>query len=65
MENPPTNTYFGQNENGDAAGRVVGSYYVYLPDGRMMTVEYSVNGDSGFVPRISYQNQANNRPQQG
>lgn len=59
MENPPTNTYFGQNENGDQVGRVAGTYYVWLPDGRLMTVEYFVDGKSGFVPRISYQPNAN------
>ncbi|KAJ8927320.1 hypothetical protein NQ314_020234 [Rhamnusium bicolor] len=57
VENPPTNTFFGKNEAGDAAGRVSGSYYVYLPDGRLMTIDYSVDGDSGFVPRISFSNQ--------
>ncbi|XP_044760083.1 pro-resilin-like [Coccinella septempunctata] len=55
VENPPTGTFFGQNENGDAAGRVTGSYFVQLPDGRLMNVEYFVDGDSGFVPKISYQ----------
>ncbi|KAJ8959078.1 hypothetical protein NQ318_022335 [Aromia moschata] len=57
VENPPTNTFFGKNEAGDAAGRVTGSYYVYLPDGRLMTVDYSVDGNSGFIPRISFSNQ--------
>ncbi|XP_018561136.1 uncharacterized protein LOC108903441 [Anoplophora glabripennis] len=58
VDNPPTNTFFGKNEAGDAAGRVSGSYYVYLPDGRLMTVDYVVNGDSGFVPKIVLSNQA-------
>ncbi|XP_049826527.1 uncharacterized protein LOC109601561 [Aethina tumida] len=58
VDNPPTNTFFGQNEAGDQAGRVAGQYYVYLPDGRLMTVEYTVDGESGFVPRITFQNQA-------
>ncbi|CAH0564908.1 unnamed protein product [Brassicogethes aeneus] len=58
VDNAPTNTYFGQNEAADPAGRVVGQYYVYLPDGRLMTVDYTVDGESGFVPRISFQNQA-------
>ncbi|RZB40047.1 Chitin bind 4 domain containing protein [Asbolus verrucosus] len=62
VENPPTNTFFGQNEAGDQTGRVTGSYYVYLPDGRLMTVEY-VSDQNGYVPRISYQQSA--RPAQG
>ncbi|XP_045476847.1 uncharacterized protein LOC123682326 [Harmonia axyridis] len=64
VDNPPTGTFFGQDENGDAAGRVTGSYFVQLPDGRLMTVEYFVDGDSGFVPKITYQtgNQLTGRP---
>ncbi|KAJ3644642.1 hypothetical protein Zmor_022357 [Zophobas morio] len=62
VENPPTNTFFGQNEVGDVTGRVTGSYYVYLPDGRLMTVEY-ISDQNGYVPRISYQQNA--RPFQG
>ncbi|KYB25990.1 Pro-resilin-like Protein [Tribolium castaneum] len=62
VENPPTNTYFGQNEVGDITGRVTGSYYVYLPDGRLMTVEY-VSDQNGYVPRISFTQ--NGHPVQG
>lgn len=57
MEYSPTNTFYGKQEAGDAVGRVTGSYYVYLPDRRLMTVEYLVDGDSGFVPKISFSNQ--------
>lgn len=59
VENPPTNTFFGKNENGDTAGKVTGSYYVWLPDGRLMTVDYIADG-GGFVPKISFQ--ANSNP---
>ncbi|KAK3910919.1 Pro-resilin [Frankliniella fusca] len=45
---------YGQNEVGNEAGRVEGKYYVLLADGRTMTVEYYVDGDSGFVPKISF-----------
>ncbi|XP_066948552.1 cuticle protein 7-like [Macrobrachium rosenbergii] len=31
-----------------------GSYYVRLPDGRLQTVKYYVNGDSGFVADVTY-----------
>ncbi|KAF5277170.1 hypothetical protein FQR65_LT03876 [Abscondita terminalis] len=55
VDHPPTNTYFGQNENGEPTGRVFGSYYVLLPDGRLLTVEYYVDGESGYVPKLTYQ----------
>lgn len=57
MEHPPTDTFYGKQEAGDAAGRVTGSYYVYLPDRRLMTVDYLVDGDSGFVPTITFSKQ--------
>lgn len=63
VEDQPTNNYYGQNENGDQQGIVTGTYYVLLPDGRLQTVEYRVDGDTGFVPRISYQ--ANASPFKG
>ncbi|CAH0585844.1 unnamed protein product [Chrysodeixis includens] len=50
--------YFGANESGDAQGKVVGGYKVLLPDGRLMTVEYTVEGESGFVPKISFEDNA-------
>lgn len=49
----------GANEVGDAQGKVLGGYKVLLPDGRLMTVEYTVEGDSGFVPKISFESNAN------
>lgn len=46
--------YYGQQETAQA-GRVEGSYYVWLPDQRLMRVDYYVDGDSGFVPTITYE----------
>ncbi|EDW78289.2 uncharacterized protein Dwil_GK16351 [Drosophila willistoni] len=46
--------FFNKNEGGDAAGKVSGQYSVWLPDGRLMTVEYTVDGETGFVPKISF-----------
>ena len=43
----------GHNEarNGDDTK---GSYFVVLPDGRKQTVNYYVNGYSGYVADVSY-----------
>ncbi|GAA1961802.1 chitin-binding domain-containing protein [Kitasatospora viridis] len=41
--------------SGNESGPVEGSYYVLLPDNRLMTVSYYVDGESGFVPQISFQ----------
>ncbi|KAK3870323.1 hypothetical protein Pcinc_024438 [Petrolisthes cinctipes] len=35
-----------------------GGYYVLLPDGRLMKVNYYVDGDSGFVHDISFEGSA-------
>ncbi|XP_045498386.1 cuticle protein 10.9-like [Colias croceus] len=58
VEDPEKELYFGANESGDAQGKVIGGYRVLLPDGRLMVVEYTVEGDSGFVPKISFQDNA-------
>ncbi|KAL1451845.1 hypothetical protein WDU94_006181 [Cyamophila willieti] len=54
VEDQPNTLYFGANESGNEAGRVEGKYYVLLPDGRVMTVNYYVDGESGFVPTITF-----------
>ncbi|KAJ0176746.1 hypothetical protein K1T71_007925 [Dendrolimus kikuchii] len=59
VEDPEKALYFGANEVGDAQGKVLGGYRVLLPDGRLMTVEYTVEGESGFVPKISFEDNAN------
>ncbi|KAL7631057.1 UNVERIFIED_CONTAM: hypothetical protein RMT77_018640 [Armadillidium vulgare] len=45
---------FGQNEERDG-DNTEGSYYVLLPDGRTQRVTYSVNGDSGFLAQVEYE----------
>jgi len=49
--------YWTQDEGApeDNPGRVEGEYSVWLPDGRLMTVSYYVDGESGFVPTITYE----------
>jgi len=49
-----TKNDYGHQEtrNGDAA---TGSYYVALPDGRLQTVSYSVDGYGGYVADVSYE----------
>lgn len=59
VEDQPNTLYFGANESGNEAGKVEGKYYVLLPDGRLMTVNYYVDGESGFVPTISFEPNSN------
>uniref|UniRef100_A0A0A9WNI3 Pro-resilin n=1 Tax=Lygus hesperus TaxID=30085 RepID=A0A0A9WNI3_LYGHE len=59
VEDAEKSVYFGKSEQGNEAGRVEGTYYVWLPDGRLMTVSYYVDKESGYVPKITYQENAN------
>ncbi|KAJ6637701.1 Pro-resilin [Pseudolycoriella hygida] len=63
VKDPEKNLFFDKNEAGDATGKVTGKYSVWLPDGRLMTVDYTVDAESGFVPKVSFQDNAN--PLQG
>ncbi|XP_037800502.1 pro-resilin-like [Penaeus monodon] len=54
VNNEEYQNYYGHQEAA-VNGRVDGSYHVWLPDGRLMRVEYYVDGDSGFVPTITYE----------
>jgi hypothetical protein len=44
---------FGHAESRDG-DNTKGKYFVQLPDGRLQTVEYYVNGDSGYIAKVSY-----------
>ena len=48
---------FGASEESDGR-EVQGQYSVLLPDGRLQTVTYSVEGDSGFVADVTYEGEA-------
>ncbi|XP_069937805.1 pro-resilin-like isoform X3 [Cherax quadricarinatus] len=45
---------YGHQETRDGAN-TQGSYYVLLPDGRLERVNYTVNGDSGYVAQVTYE----------
>ncbi|XP_037801866.1 cuticle protein 8-like [Penaeus monodon] len=48
---------FGHQEARDG-DHTQGSYYVQLPDGRLQTVKYFVDGDTGYVAEVSYEGEA-------
>lgn len=53
----PSGSFFEHNEKIDEANleKTEGEYRVWLPDGRLMIVSYYVDGESGFVPTITYE----------
>ena len=57
VKDDSSNNNYGQTEsrNGD---KTTGSYYVLLPDGRIQTVTYSVDGYGGYVADITYSGEA-------
>ncbi|XP_042883282.1 pro-resilin-like [Penaeus japonicus] len=48
---------FGHQEARDGED-TQGSYYVHLPDGRLQTVRYVVDGDDGYVAEVNYDGEA-------
>ncbi|XP_064122439.1 cuticle protein 18.6-like [Macrobrachium nipponense] len=52
-----TGANFGHQESRDGQ-ETKGSYYVQLPDGRLQTVRYYVDGNSGYVAEVSYEGEA-------
>ncbi|MCL4152862.1 UNVERIFIED_CONTAM: hypothetical protein GTU68_057576 [Idotea baltica] len=53
----PSGNNFGHAENSDG-NNVQGQYYVYLPDGRLQTVTYTANDQTGFVADVRYEGEA-------
>jgi len=52
-----SNNDFGAKENRDGY-LTNGKYYVSLPDGRLQTVTYTVDGGNGYVPVVEYVGEA-------
>merc|ERR1712029_1185785 len=52
-----TSNDFGAKENRDGY-LTNGKYYVALPDGRLQTVTYTVDGYNGYVPVVEYAGEA-------
>ena len=57
MEDAESAVNFGHDESRDGDA-TYGSYSVHLPDGRIQTVTYTVNGDSGYVAEVTYEGEA-------
>ncbi|XP_068210712.1 pupal cuticle protein Edg-84A-like [Palaemon carinicauda] len=54
VDHDPSSNEFGHQESRDG-DETQGSYYVELPDGRLQTVKYFVNGDSGYVAEVNHE----------
>ncbi|XP_066948508.1 pro-resilin-like [Macrobrachium rosenbergii] len=57
VDHDPSSNEFGHQETRDG-DNTQGSYYVELPDGRLQTVKYFVDGDSGYVAEVNYDGSA-------
>merc|ERR1711970_418528 len=57
-----TGAQFNHEEERDGA-QTRGSYSVALPDGRVQTVTYYVNGEGGFVAEVTYEGDAQYPPE--
>merc|ERR1711887_384246 len=57
-----TGAQFNHEEERDGA-QTRGSYSVALPDGRVQTVTYYVNGEGGFVAEVTYDGEAQYPPE--
>ncbi|KAK3876103.1 hypothetical protein Pcinc_019080 [Petrolisthes cinctipes] len=52
-----SNNHYGHQERSDG-DRTEGHYRTLLPDGRLLTVTYYVDGYSGFVPEVNFEGDA-------
>ncbi|XP_047493766.1 pro-resilin-like [Penaeus chinensis] len=56
VNDPPSSNFYGHQEQREDAN-TQGSYYVQLPDGRRLIVEYYVDA-SGYHPTITFEGEA-------
>ncbi|XP_063862195.1 pro-resilin-like [Scylla paramamosain] len=56
VDDQPSGNFFGHQEQRDG-DRTEGSYYVRLPDTRLMRVEYYVD-DTGYHPTVTFEGEA-------
>ena len=49
---------YGQKAIADDKGKVTGSYYTLLPDGRTQTVTYTADDYNGYVAHVKYEGEA-------
>ncbi|XP_042227194.1 pro-resilin-like [Homarus americanus] len=57
VEDEESGNDFGHQESRDG-DHTQGSYYAHLPDGRLQTVTYYVEGDSGYIADVKYEGEA-------
>ncbi len=53
VKDQPTYNDFGHKES-RAGAHTDGQYFVALPDGRLQTVTYTVDGNGGYIPVVEY-----------
>ena len=54
VSDPEGNNFYGHGEKRDGA-LTSGSYFILLPDGRRQRVDYTVEGDSGYIATVTYE----------
>ncbi|XP_037791958.1 pro-resilin-like [Penaeus monodon] len=57
VNDPPVGNDFGHQEARDGPN-TQDSYFVLLPDSRLQSIAYSVNGDSGYLAEVTYEGEA-------
>merc|ERR1711955_71719 len=58
VDDAETKASFQKSESKDNQGRVLGSFVIALPDGRIQTVKYTADPIQGFQAEVSYEGQA-------
>ncbi len=57
VKDGPSYNDFGHKES-RAGAHTDGKYFVALPDGRLQTVTYTVDGNGGYIPLVEYSGEA-------